>query len=342
MLCAQKPLILNDENIWKLFDSFADVTALVVGDLMLDHYVFGNMNRVSPEAPIPIVDVSYKENRLGGAGNVATNIHYMGATSILISVIGNDEAAQSVLDEMKKHEMNTSGVILDIDRKTTVKNRVFCQNRQVARYDDEMRTPINSKLEISLLNIVQEMIELNDPNVIILQDYNKGVFTPKVIQDIITLAQKSNIPIAVDPKVKNFKLYKGCDLFKPNLNEISIATRTPIPPNNNELLLNAANTIQKELQNEYTVITLGEYGMFMKAGDNFELNPAIKGHKVYDVCGAGDTVIAVLAIGLALKMNMFTFMTIANVAASQVCQEVGVVHINLKKVYDQFTGIMKG
>ncbi|MCL4111642.1 UNVERIFIED_CONTAM: hypothetical protein GTU68_002058 [Idotea baltica] len=306
---------------------------------MLDHYVYGNMNRISPEAPMPIVDVEYKENRLGGAGNVASNIHYMGATSILVSVVGNDAAAQNLLSEMKSHEMNTSGIILDLDRKTTVKTRVFCQNRQVARYDEEMREPLSSKLEISLINLIEELIEDNQPSVIVLQDYNKGVLTPTVIAAIIELAEKYGIPTAVDPKVKNFNLYQKCTLFKPNLKEISKALNQPILPQNESMLVKAAATIEQELGNIYTVITLSEHGMFLKAGDSHELSPVVKGHKVYDVCGAGDTVIAVLAIGLALGKNMFNFMSIANIAAAQVCQEVGVVHLDLKRVYEQVSGI---
>ncbi len=325
--------------MYDLFDSFVDVKALVIGDLMLDHYIFGEMNRISPEGPMPIVDVVKKENRLGGAGNVAFNLHCMGATSILVSVIGNDIAAQSLLKVMQQNEMNTSGIILDIDRKTTVKNRIFCQNRQVTRFDEEDKLAINTKLEINLINLVEELIIDNEPNVMILQDYNKGVLTKNVIKELIALANKYQIPTAVDPKHKNFTEYKNCTLFKPNLNEISTALQTEIEALDIEMLSSAAITIENELSNIYSVITLGENGMFLKAGTEINHSQGIKGLKVYDVCGAGDTVIAVLAIGLALRQNMFMFVEIANLAAAQVCQEVGVVNVDLRKLYDQVSGI---
>lgn len=330
---------MNESPIYDLFDSFVDVKALVVGDLMLDHYIFGKMNRISPEGPMPIVDVYKKENRLGGAGNVASNIHYMGATSILVSVIGNDDSGQNILTTMKQNGMNTAGIILDIDRKTTTKNRIFCQNRQVTRFDDERIEPLTPKLEIALLHLIEELIIDNEPQVLVLQDYNKGVLTTKVIEELLLLADKYNIPTAVDPKFRNFTSYKSCTLFKPNLNEISAALQVQIAGTDTDLLAKAAQTVENELGNNYTVITLGEHGIFMKANENINVSSGVKGLKVFDVCGAGDTVIAVLAVGLALGKNMFMFMEIANIAAAQVCQEVGVVNIDLKRLYDEVSGI---
>jgi len=325
--------------ILQLFESFVDVKALVVGDVMLDHYLYGQLNRISAEAPIPIVDIEGKEDRLGGAANVALNMHRMGANCVLASVIGDDSAGEIVYKLLEDNEMPMWGMMRNASRITTVKSRVFSNNRQVNRFDEEMRTPLSEQLELAFINLVENLIDRQEPNVVVLQDYNKGVMTENVITQIIKLCKEKEIAVAADPKFDNFFAYKGCTLFKPNLAEASKGVGMPIDPASTESLEKACNFIKGSLENQYTVITLADKGMYMHNEEAGELSPAFS-HNIFDVSGAGDTVIAVLAMGLALNQNMYFFMDLANLAASQVCKQVGVEPVNLKRLYEAAEGMV--
>lgn len=329
------------DPLYDLFASFEQVRALVIGDLMLDHYYYGRVDRISPEAPIPLLDVERREDRLGGAGNVVANLYFMGVQTDIVSVIGDDVAGQRLLNRLKEYQIDVSGIVLDQSRPTTQKNRIFSQNRQIFRFDEETRQPINDKLEIALINAFEETIERNRPDVIVLQDYDKGVLTPNVIRQVLDMADERGIPTAVDPKHDNFFTYKGCTLFKPNLKEAKQGLNIPILATSRESLDTAAGMIEHQLNNQVTVITLADKGIYMKTEEGSEINPS-PAHDVYDVCGAGDSVMAMLAVGLAKpEVELYNFLDFANLAAAQVCRKVGVATIDLQALYKEVRRLME-
>jgi len=315
------------EDIQSVFTSFNELSVLIVGDIMVDHYVFGQVNRISPEAPVPIVEVARQERRLGGAANVALNVKQLGAKVMLASVIGDDVEGHALKQQVADCGIDNSCIILDQERKTTVKTRVVSGQQQLLRYDSEQRNPLTQASELALLDRVIDVIYQLKPSVVIVQDYNKGVLTPKVIANTIHNSRQAKIPTAVDPKFQHFLTYKGCTLFKPNLREAIEGLEMPINPLRTETLIAADNRLRGILKNKYNVITLSEKGMFVGIEDDHELIPTYA-RSVADVSGAGDTVIAVLAMGLALELDIFASTELANIAAGLVCGEVGVVPIN--------------
>jgi rfaE bifunctional protein kinase chain/domain len=317
----------NNNNITEIFDSFQYLKVLIVGDSMTDKYIFGNANRISPEAPVPIIEVYRRESRLGGAANVALNIKELGAKPILATVVGDDEDGYEFKQILQSHQIDPSYTILDQDRRTTVKTRIISRNQQVLRYDHEQTQALDENTELLLLDSILDIIYSEKPNVVIMQDYNKGVLTPKVIANIIHHCQQAEIPTAIDPKRDNFFAYKGCTLFKPNLKEAADALQTDLSHLRPEALIEADVQLREVLQNKYTVITLSDKGIFIGMEDDNEMLPAYL-RRIVDVSGAGDTVIALLALGLALDLPIFATAELANIAAGMVCEQVGVVAIN--------------
>ena len=313
--------------IINIFKSFERLKVLIVGDVMVDSYIFGHTNRISPEAPIPIVDVYKKESRLGGAANVALNVKELGATPLLCSVVGDDDAGHTFKRHLQVNHIDPAFVILDQERKTTVKTRVVSRNSQLLRFDSEQRDPLDAKTELLLIDNIIDILYRTKPHVVILQDYNKGVLTPKVIASIIYNSNQMEIPVAVDPKKDNFFLYKGCTLFKPNLKEASDGLATVLNPGRVETLVSADEQLRAILNNAYTVITLSEKGVFVGMEGDHEIIPAYL-RNIVDVSGAGDTVISMLALGLALGLDIFATAELANIAAGMVCEKVGVVAVN--------------
>ena len=240
--------------IINIFKSFERLKVLIVGDVMVDSYIFGHTNRISPEAPIPIVDVYKKESRLGGAANVALNIKELGATPLLCSVVGDDDAGHTFKKHLQANHIDPAFVILDQERKTTVKTRVVSRNSQLLRFDSEQRDPLDAKTELLLIDNIIDILYRTKPHVVILQDYNKGVLTPKVIASIIYNSNQMEIPVAVDPKKDNFFLYKGCTLFKPNLKEASDGLATVLNPGRSETLVSADEQLRAILNNTYTIL----------------------------------------------------------------------------------------
>lgn len=306
-----------------LVNRFNDKSILIIGDVMIDSYLFGDVNRISPEAPVPIVDINKKEGRLGGAANVALNIKELGGEPILVSVIGDDEDGYEFLKIMKENDIRTEGIILSKKRRTTVKTRVVSQNNQMLRFDFEDKFSLDSNTELLLLDKVLEMIELNDCKAVVLQDYNKGVLSSNVIRNVLLYCKKEKIPTAVDPKKHNFFEYKGCTLFKPNLKEASEGLGRTIDPSSIESLEGAALQLEEILSNTYTVITLSEKGIFYKDEKEAAIGE-VYAQRVYDVSGAGDTVISVLTMGLSANLDLEITIELANIAASIVCSKVGV------------------
>lgn len=316
-----------NQNITQLFDVFSQHKILILGDVMLDKYVFGQVKRVSPEAPIPIVDVYKRDTRLGGAANVAANIKALGAQPLLASVVGDDVEGHTLKRLLQAKNISSNHIILDQDRITTVKTRVVSQNQQLLRHDYEKTHPLDEKTELLLIDNIIDLLYSENPNAVIFQDYNKGVLTPKVIANIIHNCQQLNIPIAVDPKFDNFFDYKGCTLFKPNLKEAIAGLEMYINPAKRQTLVEADLQLRALLNHQYTIVTLGEKGIFIGTEDDHDLSPAYFS-RIQDVSGAGDTVISVFTMGLTLGLDIFATAELANIAAGLVCKQTGVAPIN--------------
>ncbi|MDA0682367.1 MAG: bifunctional ADP-heptose synthase [Bacteroidetes bacterium] len=310
-----------------LFSGFISKKVLVVGDAMIDAYMWGEINRMSPEAPVPVVEVKKHENRLGGAANVALNLQSMGATPILCSVIGNDSQSILFKELIQNANLSNKGLLTSKERRTTLKTRVIAENKHQLRIDEEDTHPITCETEF--LNLIQELIA--DVDVVILQDYNKGVLTAKVIAKVIEIANTKNIPTIVDPKKQNFLAYKNCTIFKPNLAEIKAGMNIDFNPDITQEIEKAAADLRELLNAKGVLLTLSGRGICINTKENFTHTPAFK-RNIIDVSGAGDTVIAVAALCLASNMNLNDLSVLSSLAGGLVCEEVGVVPIQKEKL----------
>ena len=310
-----------------LFSGFNSKKVLVVGDAMIDAYMWGEINRMSPEAPVPVVEVKKHENRLGGAANVALNLQSLGATPILCSVIGNDSQSILFKELIQNANLSNKGLLTSKERRTTLKTRVIAENKHQLRIDEEDTHPITCETEF--LNLIQELIA--DVDVVILQDYNKGVLTAKVIAKVIEIANTKNIPTIVDPKKQNFLAYKNCTIFKPNLAEIKAGMNIDFNPDITQEIEKAAADLRELLNAKGVLLTLSGRGICINTKENFTHTPAFK-RNIIDVSGAGDTVIAVAALCLASNMNLNDLSVLSSLAGGLVCEEVGVVPIQKEKL----------
>ena len=310
-----------------LFSGFNSKKVLVVGDAMIDAYMWGEINRMSPEAPVPVVEVKKHENRLGGAANVALNLQSMGATPILCSVIGNDSQSILFKELIQNANLSNKGLLTSKERRTTLKTRVIAENKHQLRIDEEDTHPITCETEF--LNLIQELIA--DVDVVILQDYNKGVLTAKVIAKVIEIANTKNIPTIVDPKKQNFLAYKNCTIFKPNLAEIKAGMNIDFNPDITQEIEKAAADLRELLNAKGVLLTLSGRGICINTKENFTHTPAFK-RNIIDVSGAGDTVIAVAALCLASNMDFKNLSLLSSLAGGLVCEEVGVVPIQKEKL----------
>jgi len=310
----------------KIFNDFKSKKILIVGDIMIDSYRWGHVERQSPEAPVPIVNLDKKEDRLGGAGNVALNIKALGATPILCSVIGKDFSGNKLLELLRQEKICTDGIFIDETRKTTTKTRIINNNNQIVRIDDEDLFDIVN--EQNLLDLIYSKI--NQVDIIILQDYNKGVLTEKIIKNIINKANQKNIAVIVDPKKKNFKKFKNCTLFKPNLKE-TIEGLNIKKINDINDVKKAAKKLREIIKCDIVLITLSENGICVDYNNKFGHTKAIK-RKIVDISGAGDTVLAVASLCYSINMNCDNLSKICNISGGLVCEKVGVVTINKKEL----------
>ena len=314
-------------NYKDLFDKFNGLRILVIGDVMLDAYVMGKVNRISPEAPVPIVSLENEDARIGGAGNVALNLLALGAKPIICGVIGEDSSGDKLLNLFEKNGISTDGLVKSIARKTTVKTRVISNKQQLLRIDSESTFPLLESEEIKLNNTIQNIINQGVDG-IIFEDYNKGVLTDSVIQNTIKIAKEKDIPTAVDPKKENFLSYKGVSLFKPNLKELKEGLNLNFDFNSNkELFEKGIEVLEEKLQNEISFITLSEYGVFIKNQTEKYYVPAHM-RSISDVSGAGDTVIAVATLCLISGASTKQIAEISNLAGGLVCEKSGVVSIS--------------
>lgn len=318
-------------SLQKIFESFNKQRVLIIGDVMIDAYMWGHVNRISPEAPVPIVAVHKKENRLGGAANVALNIQAMGATAILCAVIGEDAQGKQFLDLLKQQGLSKEGIISSKQRITTVKTRIIGSNHQMLRVDEEIESTIGNKEEKVLISRISDLIAAKKIDVIIFEDYDKGVISEQLIHKVVEIARKKNIPTVVDPKKKNFMNYKGVSLFKPNLKELKEGLKTDFDQDDLKKLSNAVDRFIRQQEIDTALITLSERGIYTHDKKVKELIPAHV-RNISDVSGAGDTVVSVAALCLGAHLSPVITATLANLAGGLVCEKVGVVPINKKQL----------
>jgi D-glycero-beta-D-manno-heptose-7-phosphate kinase len=311
---------------------FANVRVLVIGDVMLDHYLFGQIHRISPEAPVPIVDIEYEESRLGGAANVALNLLELGAKPTLMSVVGDDKGGNTIFSLLKKHHLHHDYIITSQTRTTSVKTRIFDDERQVVRFDREDDSDLSTEMEEQMINAFNELVKSEKFHAIILQDYNKGVLTKKFIKHILLQTTKMNIPVAVDPKEYNFFEYQQIDLFKPNIKELSEALQIKIDPKNINSLRKAAEELKRKNRFDNLLLTLGAQGIFVYTKDGNSFIVSARPIKTADVSGAGDTVISIATLAFVKGYNFKKIAQLSNAAAGKVCRKVGIAPITLKEL----------
>lgn len=318
---------IKKDHIREIFKSFNNLNVLIIGDVMVDSYLWGKVNRISPEAPVPIVAVNKKERRLGGAANVALNIQALGANPILCSVIGVDYEGMAFLDLLRQQKLSQKGILKSRDRITTVKTRVIGNNSQLVRVDEETEDDITGDETQNLLTLISYIISHDKIDVIIFEDYNKGLITPKLIQKVVELAKSKGIPTCVDPKKKNFNAYKGVTLFKPNLKELREGLKLDVDGDNINELQRAVSSFRVKQKLETALVTLADKGVITNSRS---VKEHVEAHvrNIADVSGAGDTVISVASLCRALECNPIFTAALANLAGGLVCQEVGVVPIN--------------
>ncbi len=318
----------------KLFSNFSTRKVAIVGDVMLDTYWWGSVDRISPEAPVPVVALKRKELRVGGAANVALNTVSLGAQTTIISIIGDDKDGHDLLQLLKDNKIDTSYIISSSKRITTNKTRVMSRNQQMMRLDAEITADIDAELEKELLQKVKTYFTAHKPDVLVFEDYNKGLLTENLITELIKLCKEHNVITTVDPKRKNFLSFKGVTIFKPNLKEVREGLSLLTDAIDLFSLKEMHKVLQQHLHHDISFITLSEKGVFYQQGDDVKIIPTHI-RNIADVSGAGDTVIAVASLVYAATKDMHLAAEMANIAGGLVCEEVGTAAINREKLLQE-------
>jgi rfaE bifunctional protein kinase chain/domain len=322
---------MDFNEINQIFERFKQMHVIVIGDAMVDTYLWGKVERVSPEAPVPIVSVIKHENRLGGAGNVSLNIKALGATPYLFSVIGKDDKGRKFKRMLQKEKLSGEGIFEDPDRLTTVKSRIISKGQHIARVDEESSEYIGKDMENAMIKGVEKLLKSREIDVVVFVDYDKGVVTPSFYDKVSKMAIKKGIPIAVDPKKRNFNHFKNVTLFKPNFKEFIDGIGLPVEKGDFATIKKIARTLKQKQNFKLIFITLSELGVLISNGVEEQHYPAII-RDIADVSGAGDTVIAVASLAMAAKLSQKTMAFIANLAGGLVCEKVGVVPVNKEQL----------
>ena len=312
-------------------ESFSNLKALIIGDVMIDAYLWGKVERISPEAPVPIVNVTMRENRLGGAANVALNIRELAAIPILCTVVGTDSEGDSFIELLKSTEIRTDGIIRSESRITTTKTRVIGHTQQVLRIDSETDKEIIESEREELFDVVKSLIDKEKIDVVIFEDYDKGVITEKLIAYVVAICYLKNIPVTFVPKKRHFHCYHLVSLFKPNLKELNDGMKVNVSYKNLLELEQAVSKLQNEIHAGAIMITLSEAGVLIADGEVSKIIPAHI-RNIADVSGAGDTVISVASLAIAAGLSVFEAAELANLAGGLVCEKVGVVPINKEEL----------
>lgn len=314
------------KNIEKILENSSGKKICVIGDIMLDRYMLGNVTRISPEAPVQVFDIKKTEPKLGGAANVSLNVKKLNAEPLLIGVIGKDIEGEILKQVLIEQNQNTDGLIECDDRPTTCKTRVIASSHHLLRIDSESKKEISAKIEKKITGIIYDNAE--DFEIIILQDYNKGLLTKSLIKKIIDFSKSNKKKILVDPKFDNFFRYKNTFVFKPNRKELEDAFGKKAK--NDGELIKICRELLNKIKCDNLVLTLGEHGMrvFNKSGGKLNIHSVkTRARKVSDVSGAGDTVISTLAVALVGGADIIESVEIANIAAGIVVEEVGIIPI---------------
>lgn len=315
------------QNAARLIDGMQGLTAMVVGDVMVDAYLWGKVDRISPEAPVPVVAVNSRSARLGGAANVALNLRALGATPVVLSAVGEDENAALLRKLFSEVDLTTDGLVTTRNRRTTVKTRVISGHQHIVRVDEEDDAPLDDAHGQQLLEAARRLFSAKRPDVLVFEDYDKGVLTPATISGLIALAKEHGVPTAVDPKKRNFFEYRGADLFKPNLKELREGLKIELRNGDLAAVKAAVSQLEARLHNAASLITLSEHGVYAHGNGEEHALPAHK-REISDVSGAGDTVIAVAALCLAQSAGLRDLAELSNLAGGLVCEHVGVVPID--------------
>lgn len=315
-----------------LIDSFQNIQVLIVGDVMLDSYIWGAVERISPEAPVPIVNVKKKDFRLGGAGNVALNLSSLGAKPILCSLIGDDEDGKKLLQRLEEGGISKEGIVMSSHRPTTVKTRIIASHQHVVRVDEELDAVANAAEEDQLWAKIQQLI--SKCQVVIFEDYDKGVLNASLIRKTVELAKKLTIPTVVDPKKRNFLAYEGVTLFKPNLKELREGLKLDVVSGNQAQVESAVSILKDKLKADGVMVTLSEHGVYID-WQNQKVKLAAHKREIADVSGAGDTVVSIAALCVALKLSPTLVAELSNLGGGLVCQHVGVVPIDKRELIQE-------
>ncbi len=313
----------SENRLKELLTKFKNKRIAVVGDVMLDKYLWGSVGRISPEAPVPIVEVEKETERLGGAANVANNVKSLGGWPLLVGVVGDDSNGALLTKLLAEQECPISGIVKDASRPTTTKTRVIAHSQHVVRIDNEQKRDISTAVQDQILSVLRSAIDTLDG--IILEDYNKGVIGASLIHQIIQMAREHEKIVTVDPKFQNFFEYEKATVFKPNRKEVEEALGVKLT--SEESVRDAIGLLKKKLNAENVLITLGEQGMSLLDNRGSLLHLPTRARHVADVSGAGDTVIATLTMALASGASIHESASLANFAGGVVCGEVGIVPI---------------
>ncbi|MBX7182383.1 MAG: hypothetical protein K1X82_09745 [Bacteroidia bacterium] len=322
---------MKSNEIERFFNGLSGLSCLVIGDAMLDEYIRGSVERISPEAPVPIVKLTTREHRLGGAANVALNLVSLGVKTQLGCLLGKDEAGFKLEKLLLQNGIDNSGLFFVENRPTTIKTRVISSGHHLLRIDNETEEALSAELQQSFENHLMKLLQSSKPNLVIFEDYDKACLSLSLITKVIEYCKQNTIPVSVDPKYKNFKSYSGCSLFKPNFKELVEASDLSGLPKNSLSVEACLEKLHPILNAENYLITLSEKGVYYKNSYHQGTIPAHL-RSITDVSGAGDSVIAVASCALALGFNLEFIASISNLAGGLVCEEVGVVPIQKEKL----------
>ena len=318
------------QQLLHILDAMAGKRVMIIGDVMIDRYLIGKVSRISPEAPVPVVQFEHEDHRLGGAANVALNINALGGIPLLCGMVGDDHFGQIFLERLRQINLPTTGIITSMTRPTTVKTRIIGNGQQILRIDREEAGPLaHSEAKVQIEQIL-DLILQERPDAIIFEDYDKGFITEPLADAVLELAKTLQIPTTIDPKKRNFYLYKGATLFKPNLKEIRDSVPFEVKPDA-ESLQHACNYLRSKLNHTYTLITLSEKGVYFEAHGQGRIFPTFA-RQVSDVSGAGDTVIAIATLALTSTIDGQAIAQLSNLAGGQVCEKPEVVPVNLDEL----------
>jgi D-glycero-beta-D-manno-heptose-7-phosphate kinase len=313
---------------------FPQASVLVVGDLILDHYIWGRVSRISPEAPVPVVHVESESMRLGGAANVFNNVLALGGKADVCGVIGSDEAGRLLLKEFGGRRAGRGGIVIDAARPTIKKSRVIAHNQQVVRYDVERKGELKPQLQKRILRYVES--RLRELTCLVVSDYAKGVVTAGLMADLVRLAALRKVPVIVDPKVEHFSFYKGVTLITPN--HVEAMQAAGLHADGDQAIEEAGETIRQRLGCQSVLVTRGEKGMSLFEGTKHAWHIPTQARQVYDVTGAGDTVVSTLALALSTGASMREAAMLANHAAGIVVGMVGTATVSTKQLSEALAG----